>query len=267
MDSLNNKYIKLQKCLNKLGSGIIAFSGGLDSTVLTRIAYDCLGKKAIAVTANSPTYTHSDLKEARKIAKRIGIKHLVVHTNEFKNKHFTRNFRNRCYWCKKELFSRLKTIAVHNSIKYILDGTNYSDKFDKRPGLRANKEFGVISPFYTCRFSKKDIRNLAKILGFPFWDKPQGTCLSSRVPFGEEISLKRLKRVEKAENILKDFFGKRALIRARDHRDILRIELENKVWTKLKKSDINKPIRKLKRLGYKYITIDAEGYIPAGLRK
>ncbi|MDP2923476.1 MAG: ATP-dependent sacrificial sulfur transferase LarE [Candidatus Omnitrophota bacterium] len=266
MNSLEKKYLRLKKLLTKLGSAVIAFSGGLDSGLLTKVAFDCLGKNIIAVTAFSPTYPSSELKFAKKIAKEIGARHIVIHTQEFKDRNFLNNTKHRCYWCKRELFSRLKEISRKFRIKYILDGTNYDDRKDVRPGLAANKEFSVISPLYKCRFTKQDVKKLTAFLAPSLCNKPSGTCLSSRIPFGEKITQKRLKKIEAAERILKNFLGENILLRARDHNDILRIEVENKGWTRLKKSDINKLIIRLKKCGYKYITLDLEGYVPAGLR-
>lgn len=261
-----DKYKKLKNFLNKLDSAAIAFSGGLDSGLLTKVAFDCLGEKVIAVTASSPTYTLNDLRQAKKAAHAIGVKHIVVKTKEFHDINFIENSRQRCYFCKKELFSQLRSVAATHKLSCILDGVNRDDGNDDRPGLVANKEFGIISPLYECGFSKKDIGSLAKTLGLSFWNKPQEACLSSRIPFGERITLARIKKIQKAEETLKDFFGENTLVRARDHNDIVRIELKKESWTKLKNSDINKIIKKLKAAGYTYVTLDLEGYIPAGLR-
>lgn len=266
MDLLKKKYQRLKRKLNNLGSVVIAFSGGLDSAVLAKVAFDCLGGNALVVTAKSPTYKDVELKEAKRTAKIIGIKHIVINTREFKNKKFISNPKNRCYWCKRELFRRLEAIRRKYRIKYILDGTNYDDRLDNRPGFTANKEFKVVSPLYECKFGKQDLKGLAKELNFSSLIKPQSACLASRIPLGEPITMERLKRIEFAEIILRDFFGKAPLLRARDHKDILRIETENKAWTELTKIDINRLIKRLKDLGYKYITLDLEGYIPAGLR-
>jgi uncharacterized protein len=280
---LKTKYEYLQKYLKKLGSAIIAFSGGVDSGLLAKVGFDILGEKVIAVTATSPTYPVDDYKQAKRIAKEIGIKHIVIKTYEFKDKKFIANPLRRCYWCKKELFFRMRRIADRYKVKYIIDGTNYDDRDDHRPGLEANKEFKIISPLYECQFSKSDVKLLAKHLGLSFWDNPSGTCLSSRIPFGEKITLARIKRIEKAEKILRDFVDKKTLLRARDHKDILRIELEQQRWIKFNKSVLDKMLRQLKKikfnksvldkmlrqlkkLGYKYITLDLEGYIPAGKR-
>lgn len=266
MDLLQKKYLKLKERLNNLNSAVIAFSGGLDSTVLAKICFDCLRENAIAVTAKSATYSLADLKEAKKTAKLIGIKHIVTETDEFKNKKFISNLPNRCYWCKRELFVKLRALAGKYKIKNILDGTNCDDSFDVRPGFAANKQFKVISPFLEYGLTKKDIKELAKKLDIPL-EKPANACLASRIPFRDKITLTKLRRIEEAENILRKYFANTRILRARDHGSILRIEIENKEWTRLGNSDINNLIKKLKKTGYKYITLDLEGYIPAGLRE
>ena len=220
----------------------------------------------MAVTAKSFTYKNEELVWARRIAKRIGIKHIIINTKEFKNKKFINNSQDRCYWCKRELFSCLTQINLRYRMKYILDGTNYGDRLDNRPGFMANKEFGVVSPLYECKFSKQELSRLAKRLNLSCLVRPQQACLASRVPFREPITRARLKKIEFAEKILSDFLGREIILRARDHNDILRIETEKKAWTKLKKIDINKIMTRLKKIGYKYIILDLEGYIPAGLR-
>jgi len=264
MTALNKKYTALRKKILNLKAAVIAFSGGTDSSVLAKIVFDCLGKNSIAVTAKSATYTSSELKEATKAAKLIGIKHIVIETGEFKNEKFINNPLNRCYWCKRELFIKLKKLARAHKIKNILDGTNLDDCSDVRPGFAANKEFNVISLFLECSLTKKDIRQLAERLNISV--KASNACLASRIPFYERITPLKLAKIEKAENILRKYFGNKNILRARSHNDILRIEIENKEWTKFGNSGINNLVKKLKKIGYKYITVDLEGYVPAGLR-
>jgi uncharacterized protein len=264
MSLLQKKYCKLKRQLNNLGSAVIAFSGGVDSSLLAKVAFDCLGKNAVAVTAKSITYSCLELKEANAFVKSIGIKHLIIDTGEFKNKRFINNQKDRCFFCKQELFSRLKSISVRLGLKYILDGTNKDDAKDIRPGQKANKQFNVISPLRDAGLTKEEIRSLCKKLGIDY-QKPQGACLASRIPFGEKITKQNLMKVARSEELLRDYFGSNVLFRAREHKEILRIEIAKKDWTKLKKSDINSLIHKLKKIGYKYITLDLEGYIPAGL--
>jgi uncharacterized protein len=259
---IERKYTHLKNFLKKLDSVVIAFSGGLDSGLLCKVSFEVLKDRAIAVTGVSPTYSEWELKEAKRMVREIGIRHIIIKTNEFKNKNFLRNSFNRCYWCKRELFSKIKEIAKRESFGYVLDGTNYQDRDDHRPGLKANKEFGIISPLYECKFNKDQIRRLAKFLNLSFWNRPSGTCLASRISFGEEITFRRLKKIEKAEDVLRKFLGQDILFRARDHRDILRIEIEKNET--LFKKKIERIVKDLKKLGYRYITLDLEGYLPAG---
>lgn len=264
---LKNKYKRLKSLIERLGSAVIAFSGGLDSGVLAKAVYDCLGeKKVIAVTAQSAIRPAWSCKETKAAAREIGIKHKVIFTQELKNDKFTDNREERCYWCKRELFSEFKKLNFEDKYKVILDGTNYDDIKDIRPGLKANKEFGIISPLCEIGFTRKDVADLAGYLKLSLRRKPKNTCLVTRIPLDEKITLERIKRIEKTEDILRNFLGKECLFRARDHKDILRIESEKDMWTKLKNSGITIIIKKLKKLGYKYITFDLEGYVPAGKR-
>lgn len=266
MNNLEIKYNNLKVALKELGTAVIAFSGGVDSGVLTKVAYDVLGSKVIAVTACSPTYPSFEYKETEKIAKTIGVRHIFVKTEEFENDRFLSNPANRCYWCKRELFSKLKEIADQNRIKHLCDGTIYQDKDDHRPGLKANQEFNVMSPLSEFRFTKLEVRQLARDLNLAFADKPSGTCLSSRIPYGEKITFERIKRVALAEKIILDLLGDKILFRARDHETFLRIEVELDGWNKFLNFENSDIIKKLKSIGYKYITFDLEGYIPAGKR-
>lgn len=267
MTGIRDKYRQLRDVIREKGSAVIAYSGGLDSALLSYVSHDVLGDKALAVTAVSLTYSSQEYREAVDTVSEIGISHMTVDTAEFGDIRFRRNGRDRCYWCKRELFSRLTQIAEDKGLIYVFDGTNLDDFEDDRPGLRAKKEFSVFSPLYESRFTKNDIRELARDLGLSFWKRPSGTCLSSRIPFGEEISEARLTRVAAAEDILRKLFGADYLFRGRDHGDLLRIETENRDWTKLDNSDINNTVIRLKELGYKYVAFDALGYIPAGKRK
>lgn len=267
MSILNKKIEKLYTCLKQLSSVVIAYSGGVDSAALTAAAYRALGKNAVAVTACSPTYTNTELRRAKKIAKQIGICHRVVHTDEFRDARFIRNHHDRCYWCKRALWQELTKVQNIFGFKHIVDGTNADDSADIRPGTRAKKEFSVVSPFLSCNFSKEDIRVLARRLRLPVWNAPAAACLASRIPFGESITPQRLARIEHAERILRSYMGPCALIRARDHENLVRIELHTQEWTKLLKSDINRCVVKLKKLGYRYVVLDLEGYIPAGIKQ
>ena len=220
---LKQKYGKLKKEIGKLDSAIVAFSGGIDSALVLKAAYDVFGDKVVAITADSPSLPRRELEETKKIAQQIGAKHIIIDTEEAKNEEYLKNPNNRCYYCKSELYAKLKIFAKELGIKNILNGTNFDDISDYRPGLKAADENKVISPLKDAKLTKNEIRELAKHLGLEIWDKPSSPCLSSRVPYGQEITLKKLSMIEAAENFLKDF-GIREL-RVRHFGDIARIEL------------------------------------------
>lgn len=252
------KLEKLKTILKMMKKVLVAYSGGLDSSFLLKVACDTLGKDSVlAVTADSSTYPDSELKEAKSFTKRWQIKHLIIKTYEYRNPFFIKNNPGRCYHCKRELFSRLKNIAKKYRIKYIIDGTNTDDAKDFRPGERAKKLYGVRSPLKEAKITKDEIRILSKKLSLKTYNKPTQACLASRIPYGFEIKPKILKRIEKAEK----FLNSQGLsqVRVRDYGSLARIEVEKKEFPKLiKKSSIL--VNFLKRLGYIYITLDLEGY-------
>ena len=220
---LKRKYKELKKIIKKLDSAIVAFSGGIDSTLLLKVAYDILGEKAVAVTADSPSLPRRELEETRSIAKQIGARHLVIKTEETENKNYLKNPSNRCYHCKSELYTKLKIVSEQFGIKNIANGTNFDDLGDYRPGLKAADENNVISPLKDAKLTKNEIRELAKHLGLEIWDKPSSPCLSSRVPYGQEITLNKLAMIEQAEDFLKNF-GVREM-RVRYFGNMARIEV------------------------------------------
>src|SRR3989338_974806 len=220
---LNQKYGELKIIIKKLGNAIVAFSGGVDSALVLKVSSDVLGDKVIAVTADSPSLPRRELEETKKIAQQIGAKHLIINTEETKDDNYLKNPSNRCYYCKSELYSKLKIVSEKLGIKNILNGTNLDDLGDYRPGLSAADENNVISPLKDAKIKKNEVRELAKNLGLQIWNKPASPCLSSRVPYGNEITLKKLSMIEEAENFLKDF-GIREL-RVRHFGGIARIEV------------------------------------------
>src|SRR3989344_4912796 len=223
-NQLIQKYGQLKGIIKKLDSAIVAFSGGIDSTLVLKIAYDVLGNKVIAVTADSLSLPRRELEATKKIAQQIGTNHLIINTDETRNENYLRNPDNRCYYCKSELYEKLKIVAEQLRIKNIVNGTNFEDLGDYRPGLIAADENNVTSPLKDAKFTKKDVREIAKHLGLEIWDKPSSPCLSSRVPYGQEITMQKLSMIEKAEDFIKDF-GIREL-RVRHFGNMARIDVK-----------------------------------------
>ncbi len=256
---LHKKLEHLKNLLEELNSAVIAYSGGVDSTFLIKVAHDVLDGRAVAITAVSPTYPDSETEDAIKFAKGIGIKHIIIQSNEMENPNFVSNPTDRCYYCKKELFSICLEYAKKEGISVILDGTNADDDYDYRPGRNAAKELKVLSPLKEVGLTKEEIRAISREMGLPSWDKPSFACLSSRFPYGTEITLERLKMVGEAEEFLRSL-GFRTF-RVRYHNDIARLELGSdeslRILDKKTKEAI---IKKLKSLGFIYITLDLEGY-------
>ncbi|MFA5150497.1 MAG: ATP-dependent sacrificial sulfur transferase LarE [Candidatus Omnitrophota bacterium] len=260
-----NKLFKLKKILKKSGSCLIAFSGGVDSALLLKIALSVLPKdRILAVTARSLTYPKEELLLAQEIARKFGAKHKIIKTSELKDKKFISNNPNRCYFCKKELFIKLKTLARKDKLKFIFDASNLSDKTDFRPGERAKKELQVRSPLQEAGFTKADIRALSKKLGLKTWNKPAQACLASRIPYGVRISQSVLERVNKAEGVLRRLSFSQ--VRARHYNGLCRLEVPEKEIGRLidKRQSI---VDKLKKLGYNYITVDMEGYRTGSLNE
>lgn len=256
---LQEKFQLLKDNIKKRGSAAIAFSGGVDSTFLVKIAHEVLGDNVIAVTATSSTYPERELKEAIKYAKDVGVKHLIISSEELDIEGFASNPKNRCYYCKKELFSKIKEVAKENNIKYVFDGSNIDDDGDYRPGMQAARELEVISPLKEANLTKDDIRELSKELGLKTWNKPSFACLSSRFPYGTKITIPKLKMVEEAEQLLLDIGLKQ--VRVRHHGEIARIEVSPE--ERIKFFDVllmDKIGEKFKKIGFSYVTLDILGY-------
>jgi uncharacterized protein len=251
------KLKKLKEILKGMDSVLVAYSGGVDSTFLLKVAGDTLGHKVLAVTADSSTYPVQELAFAKKIAKSLGSRHMVVRTDELSDKNFTSNPINRCYFCKKELFRKLKNIAKRNRLNYVVDASNLSDEKDYRPGNIAKKELNIRSPLKEAGFTKKEIRKFSKIFGLSTWDKPSLACLASRIPYNIKISSKLLARINVAENYLRKMGFKQ--VRVRHYNGLCRIEVDKNDISRLI-SKRNQAVGRLKRLGYNYVTIDLEGY-------
>jgi uncharacterized protein len=256
---LEQKFDDLKSYLEDLGSIAVAYSGGVDSTFLIKVAYDVLGDQAIAVTARSSTYPEREFHEAVKYIEEIGARHIVIESEELDIQGFSDNPTNRCYYCKKELFQKVGEVAKEQGIQYVSDGSNYDDLNDYRPGMQAAQELQVVSPLKHAKLRKEDIRVLSKQLGLPTWDKPAFACLSSRFPYGHKITREKLSMVEQAEQYLMDLGFKQ--LRIRHHEDTARIEIGEKEFDKFLDKDLMRMVSKhFKTLGFTYVCLDLEGY-------
>lgn len=256
---LQEKFQLLKDNIKKRGSAAVAYSGGVDSTFLIKVAHDVLGDNMIAVTATSSTYPERELKEAIQYAKTIGVKHLIISSEELDIEGFASNPVNRCYFCKKELFSKINNIAKENHIDYVFDGSNINDEGDYRPGMQAARELEVVSPLREAQLTKEDIRVLSKELGLPTWDKPAYACLSSRFPYGNNITAPKLKMVDEAEQYLLDL-GIRQ-VRVRHHGEIARIEVAPEEREKFFDVKLMDQIgERFKKIGFAYTALDILGY-------
>ncbi len=238
----------------------VAFSGGIDSTVVAKAAHLALGHRAVAVTGVSDSLADGELREAKEIARLIGIRHEVVETEEFTNPDYRRNAPDRCYHCKSELYTQLDGLAPKLGVAVVLNGANLDDRGDHRPGMTAAGEHAVRSPLLECELNKQDVRALALHWELPTWDKPAAPCLSSRIAYGEEVTRERLEMIDKAEQYLRSQ-GLREL-RVRYHRgDLARIEVPASALQQLCSETVRQTLAEhFKQLGFRYITLDLEGF-------
>ena len=254
LDKTNN----LKALLADMGGCVIGFSGGVDSTLLFAVAAEVLGQRVLAVTATSETYPVRELNEARELATRIGGRHRVIVSEELDIPEFRHNPRNRCYYCKHELFGKLRAIADQEGLPHVLDGTNLDDRGDHRPGRQAAGEIGVRSPLEEAGFTKQDIRDLSREMGLPTWDKPAFACLSSRFPYGTAITAERVRTVGQAEESLREL-GFRTL-RVRYHGDVARLELGPDEFAQAVGDVRDEVVERVKRAGFAYVALDLQGY-------
>jgi pyridinium-3,5-biscarboxylic acid mononucleotide sulfurtransferase len=256
---LTEKLEQLRTLFREMEQALIAYSGGIDSTLVAKIAYDILGDRALAVTAVSPSLLPEELEDAKIQAATIGISHQIVQTHEMENPNYTSNPVNRCYFCKSELHDTLKPLALKLGYPYVVDGVNADDLHDYRPGIRAAKERGARSPLAEVNISKVEVRQLSQQLSLPWWDKPAQPCLSSRFPYGEEITVAKLQRVGRAEIYLRKLGLKN--LRVRSDGDTARIELPpEQIKEFVLTTDLPTIVSAFQKLGFIYVTLDLEGY-------
>ncbi len=262
MEELLNKYKKLQHILSGFKSVIVAYSGGLDSAFLLYAAVDTLGTdKVSAITADSPSYPRSELEKAKEFANSLGLgeRHRIVKTEELEDPNYASNPVDRCFFCKKELYSRLTESALFGNVDAVLDGFNADDVGDFRPGRKAAEKYSIRSPLFEAGLGKKELRDLAKHLGLEVWDKPQMACLSSRIPYGSPVTREKLERIEKAEEFLRTMGF--VQLRVRHHDRLARIELPlediKRVYDENLYDKINAEFRKL---GFVWVTLDLGGF-------
>lgn len=260
------KEARLADILGGLQSVVVGFSGGVDSAYLAYMANRVLGKDVLCVTAVSPSYPTFQKKETAEFVARYGLNHLVIESEELDNPEYRENAPNRCYFCKSELFVKLEALARERGYKAVIDGTNYDDLGDFRPGRRAAAEHSVRSPLLEAQMTKLNIRELSRRAGLPTWDKPALPCLSSRFPYGTSISAERLSVVDRGEDILRNF-GFR-VFRVRFHEELVRLEFSPEELPKALNVTMVDILRKeFKELGFKYVTIDLEGYRSGSLNE
>jgi uncharacterized protein len=256
---LIDKLEPLKRLFTEMERALIAYSGGIDSTLVAKVAYDVLGDRALAITAVSPSLLSEDLEDARVQAAEIGIAHELVQTHEMDNPNYTANPVNRCYFCKSELHDTLKPLALERGYPYVVDGVNADDLSDYRPGIQAAKERGARSPLAELGITKAEVRELAKHLGLACWDKPAQPCLSSRFPYGEEITIAKLQRVGRAEASLRRMGL--STFRVRSEGDTARIELPAEQLKEfVLTTDLPTLVATFQSFGFLYVTLDLEGF-------
>jgi pyridinium-3,5-biscarboxylic acid mononucleotide sulfurtransferase len=257
--ALDAKYARLVELLRETGGVIVAFSGGVDSTLLARAAADALGERAVLVTADSETYPEAELAEARRLGELLGLRHVIVRTEELANPEYARNGANRCFFCKDELFVRLAPVAEREGIRTLVYGANVDDLGDHRPGMKAAAEHSVRAPLIEAALTKAEIRELSRALGLPTWDKPSFACLSSRFQYGDHITADKLRQVDAAETFVRSLGFRQ--FRVRHHERLARLEIPveeiPRLWEEGRHEAI---VARFRELGYIYVAVDLAGF-------